>query len=227
MAASGTDVDPKIVKVAITLGNIKPVAHDEFIGKSEPHITKIGLDLLHSFFQKKRTHFQARRIPRRKILSQVIQGQTTIDNVFDDDHVATGKIDIKVLHDPDDTTGLRRRAVGRHRHEVELNGKRDCASDIGHEHDCALEHGDEKWRSTGVIGGDFFSEFHDALLNGFVGNEDLTKMGIDIGMRMFVSGRRVSHAANVVQPSAVRCRHDPKLSIGSFDAAVPADVGGD
>jgi hypothetical protein len=52
-------------------------------------------------------------------------------------------------------------------------------------------------------------------------------MGIAIGMRLFMTGRALGHAANVVQSSGLRCRHDAKFSCGAFDATVSTQFGCD
>lgn len=64
-------------------------------------------------------------MPGRKVLAEVIKRQSTIDNVFDDDDIAPGEIDIEVLDDANDTAGLRCCAIRRHRHEVEFHRQRN------------------------------------------------------------------------------------------------------
>lgn len=227
MTASGAHIDPKVVEVPVALTDIEAVPDHKLVGETEAYVAKIGFHLLHALFQKESTDLEAGWVASGKVLAQVVEREATVDNVFDDDDVSTSEVDIKVLHDANDAAGLRCGSVGRHRHEVEFYGKRNGAGDVGHEHDCALEDRNEQWRSAGIVGSDFFAEFSDALLNRFVGDEDLTKMGIDIGMRMFVTGRALGHAANVVQSLGLRCRNDAKFSCSAFDATVSTDVGRD
>ena len=138
MTASGAHIDPKVVEVAVTLSDIEAVPDHKLVGETKAYVAKIGFHLLHALFEKKRTHLKAGWVPGGKVLAEVVEREPTIDNVFDDDDIAPGEIDIEVLDDANDTAGLRCRAVGRHRHEVEFDGQRNRAGDVGHEHDCAL-----------------------------------------------------------------------------------------
>ena len=54
------------------------------------------------------------------------------------------EIVVEVLEDAHDARGLRRRAVGRHRHEVELQRQLDVAGQVGHHDERTLEHADEQ-----------------------------------------------------------------------------------
>ena len=51
----------------------------------------------------------------------------------------------------------RRVAVGRHRHEVDLDRQVDGPGQVGHEHVRALEHADQQRRPAGVVGGDLLA----------------------------------------------------------------------
>ena len=53
---------------------------------------------------------------------------------------------VEVLQDAHDPARLGRGAVGRDRHEVELERQRDVPGEIGHHDERALEHADEQQR---------------------------------------------------------------------------------
>ena len=122
MATFRTDKDPEIMKIAIALRHIKAITNNKLIRKSETHVAKIGFDLLHAFFEQKGTNLEAGGMSRRQVLSEIVQREAAIDDVLDDDDIATSEVDIEIFHDPHYATGLRCCAIGRHRHEVELDG---------------------------------------------------------------------------------------------------------
>ena len=125
-----------------------------FGGMREADVLQVGVDLLQAFLHEQRAHFERRGIARAQVLAQVREREAGVDDVFDDQHVAIGEIEVEVLHDANDAARARRRSVRRHRHEVELDRQIDRAREVGHEHERALEDADEQRRVIVVVGGD-------------------------------------------------------------------------
>src|SRR5215212_2388851 len=107
-------------KVPISLREVEAVADDELVGDVEPDVSNIELDLLDAFFAQERSDLERRGLAPREVLQQVLQCEAGVHDVFDDEHIAVLQVVIEVLEDAHDTRGLGGRAVGRHRHEVEL-----------------------------------------------------------------------------------------------------------
>ena len=73
-----------------------------------------------------------------------VRPESTMSSTISD--VAIGEVEVEVLEDAHDAARARRRAVRRHRHEVELDRQVDRARQVAHEHERALEHADEQRR---------------------------------------------------------------------------------
>ena len=65
------------------------------------------------------------------------------------------EVEVEVLHDAHDAARAGRAAIGRDRHEVELDRQIEIArARSAHEHERALEHADQQRVEPGVVGGD-------------------------------------------------------------------------
>src|SRR5215207_8557466 len=106
-------------QVAVTLGVVQPVPDHEHARDVEAGVLHldVGLELLGLVEQG--ADLQGGRAPAAQVLEQVVEGQAGVDDVLDDEHVATLDLAVEVLEDADDARGLGGRAVGRHGHEVE------------------------------------------------------------------------------------------------------------
>ena len=102
-----------------------------------------------------------------------MQGEARIDDVFDDNDVATLQRGIEVFEQANLARAFRRGAVARHGNEVERDrARRHRAREVGEKHEGALQHGNEVQRlAIGIIGVDVGGHFVDAVLNLFCGEE--------------------------------------------------------
>src|ERR1019366_2891943 len=82
---------------------------------------------------QQRADRQAFRSPSEKAVTQVGQGETAVEDVFDDEDVATGQVDVEVFQDPYDAARLRRGSIGGDGHEVELERQLNAAGEVGEE----------------------------------------------------------------------------------------------
>src|SRR5256886_6489060 len=151
-------------QVAVPLADVEPVADDEVGWDPEPDVAQVEVVALEPFLQEQRAHLERRRPARREVLPQVGQREAGVDDVLDDQDVAAGEVDLEVLLDANDAAGAGGGPVGRHSHEVELDGQVDGSGEVAHEYERALEHPYEQRRMVGVVGGDLLAELGDALL---------------------------------------------------------------
>ena len=55
-----------------------------------------------------------------EVLHQVLEGQARVQNVLDDQHVATTDVDIQILNDTHDARRLHTVAIARNSHEIDV-----------------------------------------------------------------------------------------------------------
>ena len=139
------------VEVAVALVDVEAVAHDEVRRDREADVLERLFDALLALFEQQRADLEALGAARAEVLAQVVEREPGVDDVLDDQHVAAEQVDVEVLHDAHDAAGLGRGAVGRDRHEVDLDGEFDRAHEVGHEVDGALQDADEQRRVLGVV----------------------------------------------------------------------------
>ena len=111
------------------------------------------------------------RVAGAQHVLQIVQRETRIDDVFDDNDVAALQRSVEVLEQPHLARALRGGAVARDRDEVERDRpRRHGAREVGEEHEGALQHGDEVQRlAVGIVGVDLCGQLVDAALNLFCG----------------------------------------------------------
>src|SRR4051812_35124428 len=171
----GPFVDAHERQVPEPLMHVEPVPDDEVGRDLEAGVGKVGVRALQSLLHQQGAHLQGGRVPGHEVATQIRQRQARVDDVLDHQHVAAAQVDVEVLDDADDTAGLGGAAVGRHGHEVELDGQINGAGEIAHEHEGALEHTDEQRRPPGVVGRDLAPQFLNALLELLLGDHDLAE----------------------------------------------------
>lgn len=84
-------------KVTITLGKIEAVAHNELIRHFKPDIIDIDTGEATAGFIEHRAHLDAGHIAIAHHVQQVVQRQTRIDNVFDNQDVTAFDAFVQVL----------------------------------------------------------------------------------------------------------------------------------
>src|SRR5580658_2742669 len=91
-------------QVAVALVDVEPIADDEVRRDRESAVAQRQVDvlLLLLLLHQQGAHLQAGRAPGLEVPAQVVEREATVDDVLDDEHVATGQIGIQVLHDAHD-----------------------------------------------------------------------------------------------------------------------------
>ena len=177
-ALFATGVASDVRQVAVPLADVEAVPDHELGRDAEPDVLEVELDALEAVLHEERAHLERRGIAGGEVLAQVREREPAVDDVLDDDHVATAEVEVEVLDDPHDAARARRRAVRRHRHEVELDREVDRPREVAHEHERALEHADEQRRAPGVVGRDLLAELGDAAAQLVLADHDRTDVGV-------------------------------------------------
>ncbi len=149
-------------------------------------------NLLDARLPQQRRDFERCRLARREVLQQVLERESGVDDVLDEQHVHPIEIVIKVLQDPHDPGGLGRGAVGRDRHEVELERQPDVAGEVGHDHERALQDPHEQQRLALVVGGDLLAHLRELALDLLGGDQDAFDVGF-IGLHVIGQCRDRGH----------------------------------
>ena len=76
-------------KVSVALGKIEPVADDEGIGDLETKVVGLRFYAAAARLIEERHDFDAGRLARADSIQQVMQSQSSVDNIFDDKYVPT------------------------------------------------------------------------------------------------------------------------------------------
>ena len=99
-------------KIAVALRKINPIAHDESIGdfKSNPIGAKISF--ASTWFVKKCNRLQTLGLPRQNLLANVSQSVSSIDNIFDTQHIPAFNFATKILENTHFTATLHPVPVG-------------------------------------------------------------------------------------------------------------------
>ncbi len=75
------------VEVAVALVDVEAVAHDEVRGDREADVLQRLFDALLALFQEQRADLQAPGAARAEVLAQVVERESGVDDVFDDQNV--------------------------------------------------------------------------------------------------------------------------------------------
>ena len=108
-----------------------------------------------------------------------------------------------------------RRAVRRHRHEVELHREIDRTRQVAHEHERALEHTHEQGRPTLVVGGDPRAELGDPFVEDVRSDDRCAELRVQHGRHRTVpSSRRAATgpSSRCRRPCERRMRRPPDSS---------------
>src|SRR4051812_48480921 len=211
-------------QVSVALGEIEAVADHEPIRDLEAHVADGHVDLPALRFCQKRADLEARGLARLQIAHQIGQSQTRVDDVLDDEDVPALDIDVQVLENPDNSRGIRRVAVARDGHEVDLAWDRQLPHEIGHEENGALEDAHEEQVAARIVGGDLLAELGHAALEHIPLDQRLRDRLLELGRthRCCSGAGRAGASAAWPAPLSLRglrklLRHTADLYLGMLD----------
>ncbi len=134
-------------------GVVEAVSDDKLVLDLESDVFDLDVDLAAAGLAQEARGSKRFRLAGAHDVLQIMQRETGIDDIFDDNDVAPLQRCVEVFKQPHLTRGLRRGAIARDRDEVERDRTRGHgAREVGQEHERALQHGDEVERlAVGIV----------------------------------------------------------------------------
>ena len=181
-------------ELAVALADVEAVAHYEVGRDLEAYVAQVEVFVLAALPYEQGAHFETGGVAGLEVLAEVVEGQAAVDDVFHQDHVSAGEVEVEVFDDPHHAAGSGGAAVRRHGHEVELHRQLDGPGQIGHEHEGALQHPHQQGSLASVVGGDSGAEVGDAGRQLVVGYQDRAGTAV-------VAACLGRHGVNLVVPT--------------------------
>lgn len=160
-------------EVSITSHIIESVSDDKFVGDLEAEVVNCdGLDVAGRFIEERadadRTGFSC-----LEIFDQVVHGQACVDDIFDDEDIFVDDGGREVAGQANDPRALGACAVRRDRKKVDDQRQIDVTGEIGEEEVTSTQDADQDEIFVLVVLGDLRTEFLDAGMDLFLGEQDL------------------------------------------------------
>src|SRR5262249_32654021 len=131
-----------VIEIPVSLGVIETVSDHERIGNAKADISYFhGAHPPLRLIQQRRDAHRL-GLPLLEQIDQVIQRNTAIDNILDDQHMRVLERDVEILGDLDFTRGRLALAVTGDAHEVDADVALDGAGEIGQKEARPLENAD-------------------------------------------------------------------------------------
>ena len=101
----------EIRQIAIVLREIETVADNEFVGNVEAAIVNFNVDFTARRLVEERADFDAVRLFVHEVINKVAHGRAGVDNVLNEQNVASFGVVIEIFEDVDLAGGVRIRVV--------------------------------------------------------------------------------------------------------------------
>jgi hypothetical protein len=147
-----------VVDVAVSLGVVHAVADDELVGNFEANVVGLDGDQAAIGFVEAGGDLQRCRFVLEHESAEITEGESGVEDVFDDDDVLALDGVVDVFDELDGAGGDTGAAVTGDGDEVEGGVDSDGACEIGEEDGCAFEDADENDGLAGVVGGDLMTK---------------------------------------------------------------------
>src|SRR5262249_46642679 len=86
-------------QVAVALRHVEAVADDEVGRDGEPNVAQVEVDPLLALLHQQGADLHALGLAGVEVAPQVVQRETAVDDVLDDEDVAAFELGVEVLHD--------------------------------------------------------------------------------------------------------------------------------
>jgi hypothetical protein len=167
VSSVGVDV-VDVGEVAVALVEVEAVADEVLVGNGEADVAHC--EILHQSpvrTVEERRRGEGARIPEEQRLAQVVEREAGVDDVLDDEHVASIDPGVEILQEPH--AGRLRAAriavVGGEFDEVQVVQDRRRAREVGEEDEARLERRDEEGLEAVVVRRNLGSELRDPASN--------------------------------------------------------------
>lgn len=155
------------------LSVIQAVADHKFIADGESDVFDLDIALVCLGLVEQGTDRQASGSAIPQDPSQIIQGQTSVSNIFDDQDVASFDADIQILLDLDHTSGLGGVTIAGNGHKVDLSSCAELADQVRAEDEGTFEDADKHqgFLEIGIISRNILGQTGHSLLQSFLVNQ--------------------------------------------------------
>src|SRR5215217_1521881 len=136
--------DRNVRQIAIFPRIVQAVTNHEFIRNGEAYQVYLDLDSFRFLLLQQCDDSQVAGVPPLQHVEQVLQGETAVDDVFNNNNAPALDVFVEIFQDANHTGALRRRAIGGNRHEIDFERDRHLPHQVRHERDGAIEHSDEQ-----------------------------------------------------------------------------------
>jgi hypothetical protein len=186
----------QVREVPVALVEIEAVTHEELVRHGEPDV--VHREILHEAAVRpveQRDGGERRGRAERKRLAEVVERQTGVDDVLDDDDVTAGDLGVEILEQPDARVTALVGAGGVARELEEVEAVRDAkrTGEVGDEDDARLERCDEQRLASVVVARELAPELTDArvqLLPREVDGAEARAAAYDASSSRYRSARR-------------------------------------
>src|SRR5665811_1889122 len=189
----GEDADE--IKRPEVIGQVEAVADDELVCDLEAHILAGDLDAPPRRLGEKRADLERGRLAAAQVLEKVAKRESGVDDVFDDEHVTSGDLEIQVLEDAHHAGRIGGRTVARH----------------GHEEHRPLEHADKEDLPPLVVARDLGGEVLDPGGQLLAADEHLCDRGLHVSSSKTNSVQRL--LSRTRKSCATLPRRAPSISV--------------
>ena len=117
---------------------------------------------------------------RAQVLHEVLEREARVEDVLDDQDVATLDLGVEVLDDAHDARGDGAVAITRDGHEVDAERAVDGAHHVSHEDDGTAKNRDEQRVLAGIVLRDLCAHTRDDALDVLLGQDDLADVRMNL-----------------------------------------------
>jgi hypothetical protein len=182
----------------VALVEVEAVADEELVGNDEadvPHGEVVDEPPVGAVEERRRD--ERARFSQLERLAEVAQRQPGVDDVLDEDHVASLELHVEILEQPDAVRAaeLRLGSVAGELDEVDAVEDRQRARKVGEEDEARLERADQQRLAVRVVACDLCSELDDPCPDLLGGEVDLPDPRLVVGYEAIGSLNRSARRA--------------------------------
>lgn len=174
MAPSGILIqDGDMRKVSELLIEIEAITNDEFVGHFEALVVNRHFNSSAVRFGQQAANPKRTRAAILQVSQQVIQCQTSIDNVFHEDNVGPKNAALQVFDQSNFAGAISGRSVAHHRHEINSQVQFQMSDEIREEDNGTAQDSHHERLLSFVVTADFLSQLSNAICNPILFDQNL------------------------------------------------------
>lgn len=158
-------------KISVAFREIEAVAHHKVIVDFESDVIRFDVLDAPGALIEEHADFQAARLERPKGGADALDRSAGVENIIDEQHVASSNIETKLLC-VNEVTGPRLLAVTGNPDEIEPERQREVADQVRKEKDRSVQKGNDDQVAAPIVTTDLARESADAFLNLVRSDED-------------------------------------------------------